>query len=160
MKLLTFHLSLSLASLASASFPPAPENVTIKQIEHVPGASITYKETHICETKAKAYAGYVDMPAEYLSDIQGDEPYNLSTFFWYFRARNSPEKAPTTIYLAGGPGEGSLYGATSDGGPCFVLDDSNSTALNPSSWNQDVNMIYVDQPVILSFESIISCFQC
>ncbi|KAM0720596.1 hypothetical protein Q7P37_004732 [Cladosporium fusiforme] len=151
MKLPLLHLSLSLASLAVASFPPTPEDVTTKHIDHVPGASITYKETHICETKAKAYAGYVNMPAEYLSDIQGDEPYNLSTFFWYFQARHSPDKAPTTIYLAGGPGESSLYGVTSDSGPCFVLDDSNSTATNPWSWNENVNMIYVDQPATAGF---------
>jgi carboxypeptidase C (cathepsin A) len=140
--------SLSAASFAVASFPPLPENVITKQIEKVPGASISYKETHICETKAKAYAGYVDMPGEYLTDVGG---YNISTFFWYFRARNNPEKAPTTIYLAGGPGESSLYGATSDGGPCYVLNDSNSTESNPWSWNENSNMLYVDQPVTAGF---------
>lgn len=147
MKLLTWYLSIPWASFANASFSATPKDVVTKQIESVPGASITYKETHICETKAKAYAGYVNMPAEYLSDIQGDEPYNLSTFFWYFQARNSPDKAPTTVYLAGGPGESSLYGVTNDGGPCYVLDDSNSTVSNPWSWNENSNMLYVDQPV-------------
>jgi carboxypeptidase C (cathepsin A) len=77
--------------------------------------------------------------------------YNISTFFWYFRARNNPEKAPTTIYLAGGPGESSLYGATSDGGPCYVLNDSNSTESNPWSWNENSNMLYIDQPVTAGY---------
>jgi hypothetical protein len=140
--------SLSIASVAAASFPPLPENVITKHIENVPGASISYKETHICETKAKAYAGYVDMPADYLVDVGN---HSISTFFWYIRARNSPEKAPTTIYLAGGPGESSIYGAASDGGPCYVLNDSNSTESNPWSWNEHVNMLYVDQPVTAGF---------
>jgi carboxypeptidase C (cathepsin A) len=148
MRVLNILSSLSAASLAAASFPPSPENVITKQIKNVPGASISYKETHICETKAKAYAGYVDMPGECLADVGG---YNISTFFWYFRARNNPEKAPTTIYLAGGPGESSLYGATSDGGPCYVLKDANSTESNPWSWNENSNMLYVDQPVTAGF---------
>jgi carboxypeptidase C (cathepsin A) len=143
--------SLALTSFATAFFPPPPENIVTKIFEHVPGASISYKETHICETKAKAYAGYVNLPADYISDTQGDEPHNISIFFWYFEARNSPRKAPTTIYLAGGPGESSVYGATSDGGPCYVLDDSNSTESNPWSWNENVNMLYVDQPVTAGF---------
>lgn len=139
----TFHIlfGLSAACFATASFPPSPENIITKQIKNVPGASVSYKETHICGTKAKAYAGYVDMPAEYLLDVGN---YSISTFFWYFRAQNDPEKAPTTIYLAGGPGESSVYGATSDGGPCYVLDDSNSTESNPWSWNKNSNMLYID----------------
>ena len=55
------------------------------------------------------------------------------------------------MYLAGGPGESSVYGATSDGGPCHVLDDSNSTESNLWSWNENVNMLYVDQPVTAGF---------
>ena len=139
---------LSLASFAAASFPPLPEDVITKHIKDVPGASITYKETHICETKAKAYAGYINMPADYLVDVG---KYSVSYFFWYFDARHSPEKAPTTIYLAGGPGESSLYAAATDGGPCYVLNDSNSTESNPWSWNEHSNMLYVDQPATAGF---------
>jgi carboxypeptidase C (cathepsin A) len=151
MKTTKILCSLALTSFATASFPPPPDNVITKKIKNVPGASISYKETHICETKAKAYAGYVNLPADHISDSQGDEPHNVSIFFWYFEARNSPKKAPTTIYLAGGPGESSVYGATSDGGPCYVLDDSNSTESSPWSWNENVNMLYVDQPVTAGF---------
>lgn len=32
-------------------------------------------------------------------------------------------------------------------GPCFVHSDSNSTYLNEWSWNNEVNMLYLDQPV-------------
>lgn len=86
------------------------------------------------------------MPSSYLADTQGTDPYNISMFFWYFEARQDPRNAKTAIYLAGGPGESSMYGATSDGGPCTILPDSNSTAENPWSWNQHVNMLYLDQP--------------
>ena len=91
------------------------------------------------------------MPADYLSDVQGEKPYNASMFFWYFQARSCPEKAPTTIYLAGGPGSSSIFGATSDGGPCYALSDSNSSQINPWSLNENSNVLYVDQPLTSGF---------
>lgn len=91
------------------------------------------------------------MPATYLADIETSEPYNASVFFWYFEARNAPEHAPTVIYLAGGAGQSSMYGAAEDGGPCYVLPDSNSTVENPWSWNVNANILYLDQPVGVGF---------
>lgn len=138
-------------SLGNAAFPPLPQNVITKSIRGVPDASISYKETHICKRMAKADAGNVNMPSTYLQDIQDDSPYNVSVFFWYLRSRQNPDRAPTTMYPGGGPGQSSVLGATSGGGPCLVLNDSNSTEGNPWSWNQYVNMLYVDQPVTTGF---------
>jgi carboxypeptidase D len=50
------------------------------------------------------------------------------------------------IYLAGGPGQSSLIAATGQGGPCFINEDSKGTRLNPWSWNNKVNVLYIDQP--------------
>lgn len=36
-------------------------------------------------------------------------------------------------------------------GPCSVNSDSKSTTLNPHSWNNEANMIYLDQPVQTGF---------
>lgn len=101
--------------------------------------------------KAKGYAGYVHIPSSYLDDIGESEPYNISTFFWYFEARQNPRNAQTAIYLAGGPGESSMFGAAQSGGPCSILSDSNTTQNNPWSWNKFVNLLYVDQPVGTGF---------
>jgi carboxypeptidase D len=87
------------------------------------------------------------MPTSYLNDIESSSPYNASLFFWYFEARQNPQNAPTAIYLAGGLGESSMFGAVLDGGPCYGRDDANSTERNPWSMNEKVNMLYVDQPV-------------
>lgn len=42
-------------------------------------------------------------------------------------------------------------GLLQENGPCFVGNDSNSTYLNPYSWNNEVNMLYLDQPSQVGF---------
>lgn len=111
------------------------------------GVSISYKETRICETKSRGFSGYVHLPAASLADVLPGDAYDISMFFWYFPARQQSSDAQTAIYLAGGPGQSSMYGAVQGGGPCTILPDSNSTQHNPYSWNEYVNMLYVDQPV-------------
>jgi hypothetical protein len=44
-----------------------------------------------------------------------------------------------------------MDGATSEGGPCIIGADSNSTIINPWSLNNEVNMLYIDQPVQTGF---------
>jgi hypothetical protein len=114
----------------------------------------------------KAYSGYVKLPKSQLADLQdASSPYDAHIFFWYFRkscclaspngcssvaeSRNDPGNAPTTIYLAGGPGTSAFD--SSSGFPCNINSDSNSTTRNELSWNNNVNMLYIDQPVGTGF---------
>ena len=129
-------IAILLASFALAQFPPQPEGITTKEVQSIPGASISYKETFVCEISARAWAGYVHLPASALTDIETSEPYNLSMFFWYFEAREDPRNAPTAIYLAGGPGEPGVGGALSSGGPCTV----NRDGKNPLGYNALCNL--------------------
>ena len=107
------------------------------------------RETAICETTegVKSYSGYVNLPAD---PAQG-RPYEVHTYFWFFEARNSPESAPLSLWLQGGPGVPSITAALVENGPCLVMKDSKSTVLNSWSWNDKVNMLYVDQPVQVGF---------
>ncbi|OQN96342.1 hypothetical protein B0A48_17598 [Cryoendolithus antarcticus] len=124
---------LAFAGSASASLSPIPKNVLTNHIPSIPGASISYKETFICGKNAKAVAGYVHMPSTYLKDVQDlDNPYNASYFFWFYEASCE-------------------VGVKSDGGPCNILGDSNTTESNPWSWNENSNMLYVDQPLTKGF---------
>lgn len=106
----------------------------------------------LCETTpgVRSFSGFVHLPRSALDDLAVD--FDINTFFLFFEARNDPENAPLVIYFAGGPGEASSYSAfSSEGGPCYVNLNGNSTTLNPWSFNNYANTLYIDQPVSAGF---------
>ncbi|KAJ1034721.1 hypothetical protein NDA13_000977 [Ustilago tritici] len=104
---------------------------------------VRYKEvpSGTCETdpNVKSFSGYVD--------VEEDE----HIFFWFFEARNgSPEEAPLTVWINGGPGSSPIIGLFQELGPCYI--DSNGTVVNnPYAWNNASNMIFIDQPATTGF---------
>ncbi|PGH30766.1 carboxypeptidase D [[Emmonsia] crescens] len=135
----------------SQYFPPTPKDLRTVSLEN--GVSISYKQTSICETTpdVKAFSGYVHLPPGTLEDVGVYQNYSINTFFWFFEAREDPINAPLSAWMNGGPGSSSMFGLFQENGPCTVNHDSNSTTLNPWSWNRNVNMLYIDQPVQTGF---------
>ncbi|KAG1881409.1 Alpha/Beta hydrolase protein [Suillus tomentosus] len=125
------------------------DNQTTTEAEHVEiqskahnATGIRYvKNSGICETTPNVtqISGYINVGT------------NMSMWFWFFESRNSPEAAPFTLWLNGGPGCSSMIGLFQENGPCLVNADGNSTTLNPYSWNNLSNMIYIDQPIGTGF---------
>ena len=111
--------------------------------------ALTFLKARICETTSgvKSYTGYVNLPA---NPSEG-RTYDIHTFFWFFEARKDPANAPLSLWLQGGPGSPSIPAALGENGPCRVTPDSKGTVLNPWSWNNEVNMLYIDQPVQTGF---------
>ncbi|KAJ8607431.1 hypothetical protein MRB53_040281 [Persea americana] len=136
------------ASLAAAQFPPKPEGVKILKSQFHKGVTVSYKEPGICETTegVKSYAGYVHLPVDALNEAHEHNGYPINTFYWFFESRKDPKNAPLAIWLNGGPGGSSLLGALSENGPCFISNDSKSTYINPWSWNNEANLLFIDQP--------------
>jgi carboxypeptidase C (cathepsin A) len=157
----TIAALLSLATLASAQyFPSTPQGVTTLHSQLQNNVTISYKEPGICETTkgVKSYAGYVHLPPGILEDLNESQNYNINTFFWFFESRKDPKNAPLSIWMNGGPGSSSMIGLLSENGPCNINIDSNTTTLNPYSWNNEVNMLYIDQPnqVGLSYDVLLN----
>ncbi|KAF6829341.1 carboxypeptidase s1 [Colletotrichum plurivorum] len=140
-----------LIGLAAAQFPPEPEGITLLKSKFHENVTISYKEPGICETTpgVRSYAGYVHLPPGTL-DAETQE-YPINTFFWFFEARKAPENAPLAIWLNGGPGGSSIMGLLEENGPCLVNADSKTTRLNPWSWSNEVNLLYLDQPNQVGF---------
>ncbi|KAG5980706.1 hypothetical protein E4U55_003731 [Claviceps digitariae] len=144
----------SLAGLAAAQFPSTPEGVKIIRSKFHENVTISFKEPGLCETTpgVKSYAGHVRLPPGLLDDASGEkQDYAVNTFFWFFEARHDPQNAPLAIWLNGGPGGSSMMGLLQENGPCFIDEDSQSTIHNPWSWNNHVNMLYIDEPNQVGF---------
>lgn len=95
----------------------------------------------------KGYSGFVNLPV----DPSKHRHYESHIYFWFFQARHDAENAPLSIWLQGGPGVPSSQAAVGENGPCMVLEDSKTTELDPWSWNDKVNMMYIDQPVQVGY---------
>ncbi|KIY64958.1 alpha/beta-hydrolase [Cylindrobasidium torrendii FP15055 ss-10] len=103
------------------------------------------KDTGICETtpNVRQFSGYIDL----------DNQKNDTFFFWFFESRDEPDQKPLTLWLNGGPGCTSMIGLFEENGPCLVNDDKESTSLNPYSWTNHTNMLYIDQPFGAGFSA-------
>jgi len=84
-----------------------------------------------------------------------DKPNNGNMFFWFFPAEENPETAPVVIWLQGGPGGSSMFGALKLHGPIITTVDGNNqlsgVEKNPYSWGRKHNMLYIDNPVGAGF---------
>lgn len=85
--------------------------------------------------KTKQYSGYLDVEEE-------DKHF----FFWFFESRNDPENDPVVLWLNGGPGCSSLTGLFFELGPASIGEDLKPVP-NKYSWNNNANVIFLDQPV-------------
>ncbi|KAJ7187300.1 Alpha/Beta hydrolase protein [Mycena filopes] len=105
----------------------------------LPGHSLRNKEPTLCNDSVQQYSGYLDV---------ADDSKHL--FFWFFESRGSPEGDPLVLWLNGGAGCSSMTGLLFELGPCNInrTDEGEVfTSSNPHSWNQNANIIFLDQPV-------------
>lgn len=148
---------LQLSSLARAQFPPTAEYSDILISPINPNITIAYKqpEAGTCNTvfpTQKQYSGYIGIPPYTLAPIQ--QNYSINTFFWFFEARESPETAPLTIWLNGGPGSSSMIGLFQELGPCEVVqlaDGTYGTLPRMWGWDRSSNVLFIDQPAQVGF---------
>ena len=72
-------------------------------------------------------------------------------FYWLFESRGEATTDPLVIWLNGGPGSSSMLGLFYENGPFTFKNDIDMEDLtlesNPHSWNQNANLLFVDQPV-------------
>ncbi|KAJ7063682.1 serine carboxypeptidase [Mycena amicta] len=130
MRLLSFFASIFLLLVHVNTF-------TLKH-PAFPEYSIRIKETTgFCDPSVRSYAGYIDIQARHL-------------FFYYFESRHAPAEDDVILWLNGGPGGSSSLGLFMELGPCTIISE-NSTKTNPYSWNEQANLLFIEQPVGVGF---------
>ena len=80
------------------------------------------------------------------SHIEVSPETNGNLFFWHFENKHIANKQRTVIWLNGGPGCSSEDGVLMEIGP-YRLKDGDNLELNPGSWNEFANLLFVDNPV-------------
>ena len=156
-------LFLTLSPRVASQFPkPSKAGVTTLMSPVDGNITIAYRSPPVgtCSTvfqSQKQYTGYITIPPFTLEPLQ--QNYTANTFFWFVEARVSPETAPLTIYLNGGPGSSSMIGLFQEIGPCEVVEiaqDKLGTQAREWGWDRSSNILFVDQPnqVGLSYDTL------
>ncbi|KAK7994430.1 hypothetical protein PG991_016018 [Apiospora marii] len=119
------------------------EGISYNVFEHYEtGSKMSFvKNSGVCETTpgVNQYSGYLEVGK------------NMSMWFWFFEARSKPAEAPLVTWFNGGPGCSSMIGLFQEHGPCQFYNNETEPSLNPYSWNNYANMLYVDQPIGTGF---------
>lgn len=67
------------------------------------------------------------------------------------KSQNNPEKAPLVLWLNGGPPCSSLLGLFIELGPYLLAQDGSKLIKNPSTWNNNANMLFLESPAGVGF---------
>ena len=86
-----------------------------------------------------SYHGYVPV------NSNGDD-----LFYWMFPSQNNPSTDPLLVWYTGGPGCSSALAIMMENGP-FNVTLEGKVFINPYSWNNKANLLFVDQPIGTGF---------
>ncbi|KAH7546122.1 hypothetical protein FEM48_Zijuj01G0167100 [Ziziphus jujuba var. spinosa] len=118
-----------------ATFPTDPLVQQLKdRVVELPGQTFNVSFAH--------YSGYVTV----------NEKSGRALFYWFIEAVEDPDSKPLVLWSNGGPGCSSIaYGEAEEIGPFHIKPDGTTLYLNPYSWNQVANVLFVDSPVGVGF---------
>jgi carboxypeptidase C (cathepsin A) len=132
---------------------PPPASITLTDIR--PGGNDSTRDTHR-KLEGKESHKIVNLPGldlktfnstQYAGHVVADAATNGHFFYWLFEAANNPENAPLIIWLNGGPGCSSMDGLFLELGPFRIDGSNNNLRINPYSWHNVANIVFIDQPV-------------
>ncbi|KAL9442574.1 hypothetical protein AB3S75_020982 [Citrus x aurantiifolia] len=90
--------------------------------------------------------------AHYSGYVKVNEESGRALFYWFVEAAEDPDSKPLVLWLNGGPGCSSIaYGEAEEIGPFHIKPDGKTLYLNPYSWNQVANILFLDSPVGVGF---------
>lgn len=120
-----------LAIAASIRVPPLGRAVKASsdKVTSLPG---------IGPMKTNTYSGY--MPTN-------DQGY---LYYFFIESFGHPSTDPVILWLQGGPGDASTFGAFVENGP-YVISGNGSWSINPYAWTTNASLLWIDNPVGTGF---------
>ena len=88
------------------------------------------------------------VPSEWTGMLPGAAP-GVQLFGWLFESPRP--RAPLLVWLQGGPGASSLFGAFQENGPYRIDPDTLLRVPNQHSWLQYASLLYIDSPAGTGF---------
>ncbi len=71
-------------------------------------------------------------------------------FYWFVESQSDPQSDPLLLWLSGGPGCSSLFGAFAEVGPILIYPNGTLTS-NNFAWNQKANLLFIESPAGVGF---------
>lgn len=122
--------------LVCSAFASVPLDQEKDRIKSLPGQPLSVGFSQ--------YSGYVTV----------NEKAGRALFYWLIESPKSrgAESRPLVLWLNGGPGCSSIaYGAAEEIGPFRIRSNGNSLFLNPYSWNNLANLLFLESPAGVGF---------
>lgn len=112
----------------------------------------TFAIAEIAKDEMKSLPGWAGaLPSRQFSgylDIGGSKQKHMH--YWLVECETNPSKAPTMLWLNGGPGCSSLDGLVYEHGP-FRINKENQLVRFNYSWSKLANVVYLEAPVGVGF---------
>ncbi|KAL4555881.1 hypothetical protein LXL04_038513 [Taraxacum kok-saghyz] len=120
-------------------------------------------------TSSTTLMAYSQTIVETLPGYPGPLPFKLETgyigvgedeavqlFYYFVESEGNPEEDPLIVWLAGGPGCGTLRAFFFEIGPMQIkygnyMDNVPALKLDPNSWTKVANVIYLDAPTLTGY---------
>lgn len=113
-----------------------------------------------------AFPVYTSVEADLVKDLP-EYPYKGPMYSGYLKSvspgrnlhylflpsQKHPETDPVVIWFNGGPGCSSLLGFIQEHGPAYIPDYESKFEMNPYSWNNNANMLYIESPAGVGFST-------
>ncbi|EJK47827.1 hypothetical protein THAOC_33434 [Thalassiosira oceanica] len=110
-----------------------------------------------CDDSSEGVAGYMGVKGSKYDDSEDEK----KLFFWMYKKRTASqnsadtdldeEDTPLIVWLTGGPGCSSSLALLFENGPCAVDESGESTSVNPHSWTESANVLWLDQPANVGY---------
>eukprot|EP01063_Lacrimia_lanifica_P010247 TRINITY_DN16978_c0_g1_i1.p1 TRINITY_DN16978_c0_g1~~TRINITY_DN16978_c0_g1_i1.p1 ORF type:complete len:415 (+),score=91.13 TRINITY_DN16978_c0_g1_i1:69-1313(+) len=99
---------------------------------------------------AACVAAAAPAPREATGYLPGSVP-GVRLFYWLYEAPPGGRGRPLVVWLQGGPGASSLFGAFAENGPYRIDPATLTPTRNNASWYEHADLLYVDNPAGTGF---------